>query len=181
MLEELRESLAKAADEIFDKIGDTAVSKYFVQGGDRAVPLKVTSRSGSLMQAVLGGVGGIRTVEFGDPVVLTYGVGSPQSSYAVLLHEGGVRSVTPLMRRFFWAKWHSTRTATGTGSLENEKWGRMRYSQKLIYQPRPFLEMAVNDVMPSMQEILVKHTYQALRIEISKIIGKTKTLIGKIK
>ena len=48
MTDELRESFLKAADEIFGKIGETSVQNYFIQGGDRPVPLKITSRSGSL-------------------------------------------------------------------------------------------------------------------------------------
>jgi hypothetical protein len=171
LTDELRESFLKAADEIFDKIGLTSAKNYFVQGGDRPIPLKITSRSGSLLQAVLGGVGAIRTVDFGaGEVVMTYGIGHPQSKYAVLLHEGGVRQVTSQMRRFFWAKWHSTRKSTGEGSVENEMWSRLRFANRLIYEPRPFIENAINDIMSEIPEILKNHVGEGLRIEIKKII-----------
>lgn len=174
-MNELRESLLKAADEIFDKIGETSVRNYFVQGGDRPVPLKVTSRSGSLMQAVLGGVGGIRKTEFTpNAFVMTYGIGHPQRSYALLLHEGGVRNVTDAMRRYFWAKWYSTRK----GTEENLMWGRLRYKNRLVYKPRPFLENAINEILPQIPEILRKHTIEALRIEVKKIIGNQTTNIN---
>lgn len=175
MTDELRESFLKAADEIFDKIGLTSAKNYFIQGGDRPVPLKITSRSGSLLQAVLGGVGGIRTVDFGaGEVVMTYGIGHPQNKYAVLLHEGGVRQVTSQMRRFFWAKWHSTRKTVGEGTLENQMWGRLRFANQLIYEPRPFLQNAINDILAEIPEILKKHVGEALQFEIKKMITEAK-------
>lgn len=165
--EELKESFRKAADEIFDLIGLTSVQNHFIQGGDRPVPLKITSRSGSLMQAVLGGVGGIRRVTFTpNEVVMTYGVGHPQSKYAILLHEGGVRSVTEKMRRYFWVKWRTT----ARGTWENEMWARLRFKRQIVYKPRPFIENAINDASPQIPEILRKHTLQALDFEIKKII-----------
>ena len=135
------------------------------------MPLKVTSRSGSLMQAVLGGIGGIRTVDFtSNGAVMTYGIGSPQRSYALLLHEGGVRQVTERMRRFFWKKFLTTRR----GSEENIMWSRLRYSTKITYKPRPFLENAIKDILPQIPEILRKNVLEGLRVSVKKIIAESK-------
>ena len=171
MTNELREAFLVAADEIFDKIGDTSVKNYFIQGGDRPVPLKITSRSGSLMQAVLGGIGGIRQVDFtNDGVVMTYGIGAPQRSYAVLLHEGGIRPVTEAMRRYFWAKFYTT----PKGGEENRMWSALRFKSQIKYEPRPFLENAINEILPLIPDILRQHTLEALRIEVKKIIAEAK-------
>ena len=171
MTQELKEAFLKAADEIFDKIGQTSVQNYFIQGGDRPVPLKVTSRSGSLMQAVLGGVGGIRETQFtGDGVTMTYGIGHPQKSYAILLHDGGIKAVTEKMRRFFWAKFYTT----PKGGEENKMWSSLRFKNSITYKPRPFLEMAINDALPSIPEILRKHSLEALRIEVHRMVAGAK-------
>ena len=173
MTQELKEAFLKAADEIFDKIGQTSVQNYFIQGGDRPVALKVTSRSGSLMQAVLGGVGGIREVEpTSDGVSMIYGIprGSPQYKYGKLLHDGGIRAVTEKMRRFFWAKFYTT----PKGGEENKMWSSLRFKNSITYKPRPFLEMAINDALPSIPEILRKHSLEALQIEVHRIVAEAK-------
>ena len=123
------------------------------------------------MQAVLGGVGGIRTVEMtGDGVLMTYGVGQPQAKYGRFLHDGGIKAVTDKMRRFFWAKFYTT----SKGSEEHKMWSALRFKRSLKYKPRPFLEMAIKDALPSIPEILKKHSLQALQIEVERIIKNAK-------
>jgi hypothetical protein len=97
--------------------------------------------------------------------------------HSLLIHEGGRRPVTPAMRRFFWAKWHQTRTGVGTGSVENEMWSRLRFSNIIVYQPRPYLINAVMEIASKIPEVLRKHALNGLKIEIEKIIAGTRTKV----
>ena len=159
----LQDEMLQAADEIFDLIGQKSASDYFIEGGERPVALKVTSRSGQLREAVLGGVNGIETTTFeSDRMVMTKGVRLP---YAALIHDGGVRVVTDAMRRFFWAKYLERR-----GTAEGKMWSILRFKSIIKYQPRKFLENAINDLMTEIPEVLRKHALEGLRLEIKKII-----------
>ena len=163
-MSEFEEQLAKAADEIFDRIGEQSVRNYFVQSGDRPVPLKVTSRSGNLMNEMLGGVGSIRTVDFvSDGMVMTIGSTRP---YAKLIHDGGVRQVTERMRRYFWVKFFRT-----ADPAEKKMWSILRFKNTIKYQPRKFLENAIMDLINEIPEILKKHAIIALQVEIKRIIS----------
>jgi hypothetical protein len=160
-------NLAKAGEEILEKIGRKAVWDNFrIGSAGKAVPGKVTSRSGRLMAAVLGdfGQGAIRIIDVTkDPARFTIGVRSP---YAALIHDGGVRVVTEKMRRFFWAKY----LTTPAGAEDYTMWRALRYKTTIRYEPRPFLGSTVHAMIPEMSAILKKHGITALRLEIKKII-----------
>jgi len=158
-------SLAKAGEEILEKIGRKAVTDNFIIGTGKAVPGKVTSRSGKLMAAVLGtGEGAIRRIKTdSDPAIFEIGARLP---YAALIHEGGVRVVTEQMRRFFWAKFHTT----PSGAADYVMWRALRWKNIIKYLPRPYLGPTVYAMVPELKEILRKHGIEALRIEVKKII-----------
>ena len=163
-------ALKKAGEEILEKIGRKAVWDHFrINSGGVAVPGRVTSRSGSLMAAVLGEKVGmsspIRNVIVDkDPAIFEIGVRSP---YAALIHEGGVRVVTEKMRRFFWAKFFTT----PSGAADYPMWRALRWKKIIRYQPRPFLEPAFRAIAGGEAiAVLKKHGISALRLEVKKII-----------
>lgn len=164
-----QESMQKAGEEILEKIGQQAASEFRV-GAGKAIPGKVTSRSGDLMAAVLGqkkgtGASPIRIIKVdSDPAVFIIGVAG---QYAALIHEGGVRVVTEKMRRFFWAKFFTT----PSGTADYAMWRALRWKRHITYQPRPFLRTAVMEVEPQIPQILRKYGIQALRTEVQKIIA----------
>lgn len=182
-MSEFEEELLKAADEILVLIRQESLSNHFIFGTGRPVPLRVTDRTGRLVQSV------IRATTRGDraSVALTPSgmeimgrIDRGEYPHATLIHEGGQRQVTTAMRRFFWYKWHQTRTLTGAGSVENEMWSRLRFSNIISYAPRPFLINAVMDIASKIPEVLKKHALQGLQFEIQKIItgAKGKTVVG---
>ena len=108
---EFEEELLKAADEILVLIRQQSLQNHFVSGTGRPIPLKVTSRSGQLMQAVT------RATTRDDRAKVTITpsgmqilgeIRKTEYPHSLLIHEGGTRPVTSAMRRFFWAKWHQT-------------------------------------------------------------------------
>lgn len=176
-MSEFEEELLLAADEILVLIRQESLSNHFIFGTGRPVPLKVTDRTGRLVQSV------IRATTRGDRANVTLTpsgmeimgrINRGEYPHATLIHEGGQRSVTPSMRRFFWHKWHKTRTAVGSGSVENEMWSRLRFSNIISYKPRPFLINAVMDIASKVPEVLRKHALRGLEIEIQKIITGAK-------
>ena len=176
-MSEFEEELLQAADEILLLIREQSLTNHFVFGTGRPVALKVTDRHQILVQAVT------RATTRGDRanVTLTSGgmeimgrIDRGEYPHALLIHEGGARNVTPSMRRFFWAMWYQTRTATGSGSAENQMWSRMRFSNILVYEPRPYLMAAVQEIASQVPEILRQHAFTGLSIEIQKIITGAK-------
>ena len=162
-------ALQKAGEEILEKIGKKAVWDHFrISSTGMAVPGKVTSRSGSLMAAVLGQKAGISSpirnvIVDKDPAVFEIGVRSP---YAALIHDGGVRVVTEKMRRFFWAKYFTT----PSGAADYTMWRALRWKKTIRYEPRPFLEPAFRAVANEVPVILKKYGIRALRLDVKKII-----------
>ena len=180
-MSEFEEELLQAADEILLLIREQSLTNHFIFGTGRPVALKVTDRTGRLAQAVTrattrGEKANVTLTQSGMEIVggISKSDGYP---HALLIHEGGTRNVTPSMRRFFWAMWYQTRTATGSGSAENQMWSRMRFSNILVYEPRPYLIAAVQEIASQVPEILRQHAFTGLSIEIEKIIAGVRSSI----
>ena len=174
---EFKEELLKAADEILVLIRQQSLTNHFIFGTGRPVALKVTDRTGRLVQSV------IRATTIGDRASITLTpngmeimgtINRGEYPHALLIHEGGTRPVTSAMRRFFWAKWHQTRTGTGMGSVENQMWSRLRFSNIISYAPRPYLINAIMEIASQIPEVLRQHAFTGLKIEIEKIIAEAK-------
>ena len=172
MTDELRESFLKAADEILALVREQSFSNHFIFGTGRPVPLRVTDRSGRLVQAVT------RATTRGDRAVVNFTaegaeimgrIDRGEYPHALLIHEGGIKAVTNPMRRFFWAKFYQTK-----GSEENIMWSKLRYQTSVTYQPRPYLMNAVREVAEQIPEVLRRHTLEGLMIEVQKIITGAK-------
>lgn len=179
-MQEFSEELLKAADEILELIRTESLQNHFIFGTGRPVALRPTDRTGRLVQAV------VRATTRGDRANVTLTpngmeimgrISTGEYPHALLIHEGGTRPVTSAMRRFFWAKWHQTRTQVGVGSVENEMWSRLRFSNIISYAPRPYLINAVMAIASQIPEVLRQHAFNGLRIEIEKIIGEARTKI----
>lgn len=179
-MSEFEEELLKAADEILLLIRQQSLQNHFIFGTGRPVALKVTDRTGRLAQAVT------RATTRGDRANVTLSpsgmeimgvISKGEYPHSLLIHEGGTRPVTPSMRRFFWAKWHQTRTKVGVGSVENEMWSRMRFSNILVYEPRPYLISAVMEIASQIPEVLRQHAFNGLKVEIEKIIAGARSKV----
>lgn len=171
-MSEFEEELVKAADEILLKIRENSYSNHFVYGSNRPIPLKVTSRSGKLLEAVRRATtrGERATVTPStDGMNITGVIRAREYPHALLIHEGGVRAITQKMRRFFWAKWYETR-----GSAENKMWGILRFRVTERYEPRKFLENAVMEAVSEIPEILRKHAIVGLAHDIKMMIEGAK-------
>ena len=154
-----QEAMQEAGEEILDSIAVRSASAFRSSSG-MAVPGKVTSRTGALLGAVLGGAHSIREIiTTTDPMTFTIGV-KGTLPYASLIHEGGVRRVTDKMRRFFWAKWHNTAGA------EKKMFGILRFKNIIKYLPRPYLEQGVDEA--EIIGILRRHGIEFLRLELRK-------------
>ena len=158
-----QEALREAGGEILDKIAMRSLSNYFTQGdaNSKAVPNIVTSRTGKLALAVLNAAEKRDIRIDSDKVVIGIGIDRGAVPYATLIHEGGIRAVTPKMRSFFWAKWHQT------GDV---MWRALTRRTNIVYKPRPFLARAIADMRNEIPEILKSHSIEFLRMEIRKII-----------
>ena len=155
-----QESMQQAGEEILDSIAVRSAAAFRSSSG-MAVPGKVTSRTGALLGAVLGGAGGERVINTsGDPIIYSIAVKGTALPYASLIHEGGVRRVTDKMRRFFWAKWHNTAGA------EKKMFGILRFKNIIKYLPRPYLEQGVDEA--EIIGILRRHGIEFLRLELRK-------------
>lgn len=157
-------------NKILDLIGENSL-EFFNFGGGAPKPGIVTSRTGTLVNSILGGKGNpehIRKVEFtGDSLELTIGTKVP---YAALLEKGGIRIVTDKMRRFFWAKYFETQ-----GEAINEMWSALRFKNEIVYQPRPYLRPAVEKSIPMIKELFTKEMMKFVELSI------TETITGKMK
>lgn len=161
------EVLKQASFEILEKIGSRS-SNYFLKGGGLPSPSQVTDRTGRLLDAVMGGSGAIRKVEFqGDTAKITIGVSGVIVPYATLQEKGGVRIVTAKMKRFFWAKYYE-------GAEPRSMWSALRFKNLIKFPPRPFLEPAVRDVAIEIPEILKRYTMEFLRMSITQTITESK-------
>jgi hypothetical protein len=165
------EVLRRASFEILEKIGSRS-SNYFLKGGGLPSPSQVTDRTGRLLDAVMGGRGAIRKVEFqGDTAKITIGVSGAIVPYVTLQEKGGVRIVTAKMKRFFWHKFFE---ATIIGDPKREMWSALRFKNLIKFPPRPFLEPAVRDVAIEIPEILKRYTMEFLRMSITQTITERK-------
>lgn len=159
------DSLREAGEEILDNIAVKSAQMGFRSSGSAmAVPHKVTSRSGNLLNAVLGGAGSIREIVIGDTARFTIGVKKSALPYALLIHEGGVRPVTDKMRRFFWAKWYNT-----TGEMKR-MFSSLRFKNVIRYMPRPYLEMGVDE--GEIIDTLRRHGIEYLRLSVRNAFGQ---------
>lgn len=162
--------LRKAGEEILNRIGIKSQS-YFLSGGLPS-PSQVTSRTGKLLNAVLGGQGGIREFQFsGDIARFTIGVSGATVPYAVLHEKGGTRIVTEKMRRFFWAKYFETSIY---GDPQRSMWSALRFKNTILFPKRSYLEPAVNDIAVEIPEILERYTMNYLKATITQTIEESK-------
>jgi len=166
------EVLKQASYEILEKIG-TRSSNYFAKGSGLPIAGMVTDRTGRLLDAVMGGNGSIRKVEFqGDSALLTIGVKGSIVPYATLQEKGGDRIVTKKMRGFFWHRYDDARKI---GDVVNmEKWGSMMYANILKFPARPYLEPAVRDVAIEIPEIFKRYTMEFVKMSITQTITESK-------
>lgn len=163
--------LRKAGEEILNRIGIKSQS-YFLSGGMPS-PSQVTSRTGGLLGAVMGGNGGIREFQFsGDTARFTIGVSGAVVPYAVLHEKGGTRVVTEKMRRFFWAKYFETSIYGDT--VMNSMWSALRFKNVITFPKRSYLEPAVNDIAIEIPEILERYTMNYLKTTITQTIEESK-------
>lgn len=161
------EVLKQASYEILEKIG-TRSSNYFAKGSGLPIAGMVTDRTGRLLDAVMGGNGSIRKVEFqGDSALLTIGVKGSIVPYATLQEKGGSRIVTEKMRRFFWAKFFE-------GAQPKEMWSALRFKNIIQFPSRPYLEPAVRDVAIEIPEILKRYTMEFVKMSITQTITESK-------
>lgn len=159
------ESMYEAGREILDLIGEASADS-FLQGDGDPVKGRVTSRTGGLMNSILGGTDSIRKIEVGESnAVFTIGSTKP---YAALMEKGGVRVVTEKMRKFFWHKYF-----TETGASKG-MWARLRFKNVIRYEPRPYLMPAAEEVVKTeLPKILSKYVYRFLKYSIEEVITGT--------
>lgn len=162
------ESMYALGKEILDIVGETAADKFLTGDGIPVVG-QVTSRTGGLMNSILGGTDSIRKIEVGsDRATFTIGSAKP---YAALMELGGVRTVTQKMRRFFRYKYYES---VLIGSPQIEMWAALRFKNLIRYLPRPFLRPAAEEVMQTaLPKLLEKYTMQFLRTSVQEIITGT--------
>ena len=163
------------ADEVLSLIGVTAQTGYMSRGSGEPIPNMITIRSGRLARSVLGvgarereGIAEVR--EEGDNIIMTKGTTVP---YAALHELGGIRPVTPNMRKFFWAKFYesSARDGEDNMSAETAKWFALTRATQLVYPPRPYLEPAIMEIKHDITNIIRKHIKEFLNVRIVQIVG----------
>lgn len=176
MDKDLQQKLTEAGQEILDKIGVQSQMKYFKMGGEVSSILSI--RTGDLVRAVLGkSEAKIRDIAVGeDQAVFSIGVkrgNKPMGVPYAALHElGGVRTVTPKMRKFFWGKFFETSVGDKAyhRGTESAKWWGLAHAKQLVFPARPFLQPAITDSMPAIKEILQKKVGEYLSLTVTKIV-----------
>ena len=153
------DSVKQLGEEILDRIGK-ASGELFLSGNGDPVAGQVTSRTGRLLNSILGGKDSIRINQrtYGG-LSLTIGSTLP---YAALIAVGGRRIVTNTMRQYFFAQ----HILTG-----QPKWLPMALSSELVWQPRPYLQPAVEKVVNTdIPELFAKQLNLMVQTTITEAI-----------
>jgi hypothetical protein len=162
-----REELIKTGQAILDKIGVIATTKYMKQSGS-PTPDKLTNRTGKTKEALLGGVGGIRKITFGDnQMKLVYGVDTSIMKGMRLLEDGGTS--TEKQRRYFWFRYYTENDSMMKGVWKSMAIGE-NGSGEHHFQSRQTIQSAVRDVYAEAKGLFETSTYRFIQTSIRRII-----------
>lgn len=161
--------LKETGKEIFDDIGKIASTKYIRSGGGLPVEGKLTSQSGRLATALQGGAGSLREIFFTeDQAHFRMGLDAGLSHIYSIHEDGGMRNITPGMRKFFWAKYFQ-------GDARKKMWKILAlFKTTEIYPRRSFLQDAFRFELKEAGRKIKRKVGLALELELKRIINDNK-------
>lgn len=173
----LAEWAHQVGNEVFSALR-VAAQLRLVYAGEESPPVAnmLTVRSGRLLRAVMGTGANDRTSSIAriEPTIkgvnFVWGVNLP---YGNLHESGGVRPITPKMRKFFWAMYYINRWG------KQAMWKRLAIRGKgqkdfITFPPRPFLRPAIDDSRTMINELIKKSWGDTVKYTVDRIFENNK-------
>lgn len=165
---EVKKSLTQLGKEITEKLRIQAQLNSLSYSGGLPLPDKLTHRSGRMLRLLTGSgarsrSGSISDVqEKADGVHIAWGVESPD----IALHEfGGIRPVTPAMRKFYWAKYFQDPT-------RKQMWKQLAlFKQNVRYPARRPISWAANATKPFIEELIKEYLAKIVKVHQEILVG----------
>lgn len=169
--QQFNEFLKSTGEEILNTLRIEAQARSFNYGGGLPVPGKLTLRSGNLLRLLMGTGARERGGSIADIVPITNGIKiswGAESPYIALHEVGGFRPITPLMRKFYWAKYF-------TDPARRQMWKVLAlFKDTIMYPPRPVLQPAVDSSEPKIKGLVEKFLGDIIKFHKQLILAEIK-------